>query len=311
MSGAANIGGADRRSGGAWGVVVPFAIVTLIWGSTWLVIRDQLAAVPPSWSVTYRFAAGSIAMAGYALATRTSLALPRPVWGITLLLGLAQFVVNFNLVYRAEAHITSGLVAVIFALLVIPNALLGRIFLGQQLSRGFIAGSAVALAGIGLLFAHEWGAGGAAGARTGLGIALSLLAVLSASSANILQALPRVQQAPLVSVMCWSMITGTIGNALWAWITSGPPAWDPRPAYLAGIVYLGVAASAVAFMLYYPLIRRIGAARAAYSGVIIPVIAMALSTLFEGYRWTPTAMAGGGLALIGLVLALSARSPAR
>ncbi|WP_327785524.1 DMT family transporter [Sphingomonas changnyeongensis] len=160
MSGASNAAGAGQASGGgALGVVVPFVIVTLIWGSTWLVIRDQLAAVPPSWSVTYRFAAGSIAMAAYALATRTSLALPRPVWGITLLLGLAQFVVNFNLVYRAEAHITSGLVAVIFALLVIPNALLGRIFLGQQLSRGFIAGSAVALAGIALLFAHEWGAG--------------------------------------------------------------------------------------------------------------------------------------------------------
>ena len=48
-------------------VLVPFGIVTLIWGSTWLVIRDQLGVVPPSWSVTYRFLTAGICMAGWAL----------------------------------------------------------------------------------------------------------------------------------------------------------------------------------------------------------------------------------------------------
>lgn len=292
-------------------VLVPFALITLIWGSTWLVIRDQLGVVPPSWSVTYRFAIATLAMIGYALATRASLRLQRPAVPAVLLIGLAQFVFNFNLVYRAEAYVTSGLVAVIFALLVVPNAILGRIFLGQRLSGRFLAGSAVAVVGIALLFAHEVGADGARAGQTAIGIVLSLLAVLSASIANVTQATERVRAMPLPAMMAWSMAIGTLANAGWAWASSGPPVVDMRLGYLGGLLYLGLAASAFAFMVYYRIIREMGAARAAYSSAIIPVIAMTLSTIFERYRWTPTAAAGGVLVLVGLVIALSARNPAR
>lgn len=291
--------------------LIPFALITLIWGSTWIVIRDQLGVVPASWSVTYRFCVASLAMFAYAAATRTPLALPRTAWPVIGAVGLAQFVFNFNLVYRAEAYITSGLVAVIFALLVVPNALLGRAFLGQRLSGRFLAGSAVAMLGIALLFAHELQVDQARLGATALGIGLSLLAVLSASAANVMQATERARSVPLPALMAWSMAVGTVADGAWALVTSGPPAIDLRVGYLAGVLYLGLAASAFAFMVYYRIIREIGAARAAYSSVIIPIIAMSFSTAAEGYRWTWTAAVGGALALAGLVVALSARNPAR
>ncbi|MCH3776182.1 DMT family transporter, partial [Campylobacter jejuni] len=84
-----------------------------------------------------------------------------------------------------------------------------------------------------------------------------------------------------------------------------------RAAYLIGTLYLGVVASAVAFTLYFGILRVIGPAKAAYSSVIVPVIAMLLSTLFEGYRWSALAVAGSALAMLGLVIALRARRPAR
>lgn len=292
-------------------ILVPFIVITLIWGSTWLVIRDQLGVVPASWSVTYRFLIASLAMFGWAVATRAPLKLPRETIPIGLAIGIAQFVLNFNLVYRAEAFITSGLVAVIFALLLVPNAILGRLFLGQRLTRGFLAGSAVAMVGIGLLFAHEVGMDQSRAGATWLGIGLSVLAVLSASVANVVQATERVRAAPLATLMAWSMGAGAVVNAIVAWAIAGPPVFDPRPGYIAGVLYLGLAASALAFMFYYKIIREIGAARAAYSSVLVPIIAMALSTVFEGYRWSPTAAAGGVLAMIGLIVALSARKPAR
>ena len=62
--------------------------------------------------------------------------------------------------------------------------------------------------------------------------------------------------------------------------------------------------------LYFQLIRIIGPARAAYSSLVVPVIAMALSTAFEGYRWSTLAVAGGILALAGLALALRSTRPA-
>ncbi|NNM75937.1 DMT family transporter [Sphingomonas sp. ID1715] len=292
-------------------VFIPFVIVTLIWGSTWLVIRDQLGVVPASWSVTYRFIVASAAMFAYSLVTGTSLKVPRAAWGMVLLIGLPQFVLNFNLVYRAEAYITSGLVAVIFALLLVPNALLARIFLGQQLSRPFLFGSVIAMLGIGLLFAHELKADGSDNSAVFAGIGLTLLAILSASIANVAQAFERVRSLPMPTLLAWSMAVGATVNAAWAAITTGPPVFDLRAGYVAGILYLGLAASAFAFLLYYRIIREIGAARAAYSSVLVPIIAMGLSTVFEGYRWSATALLGGALTLAGLIFALRSRSPSR
>lgn len=292
-------------------VLVPLAIVTLVWSSTWLVIRDQLGVVPPSWSVTYRFTVGAATMIAYALLTRQSLRLSREGWAIAGVVAITQFVLNFNFVYRAEQYVTSGLVAVVFALLVVPNAVFGRIFLGQGLSRRFVWGSSVAGIGIALLFAHELGADAHGRASTALGIGLTLIAILCASAANIVQATMAARRNPIVATMAWAMALGAGVNALWALASVGPPAFDPRPGYVAGILYLGMVGSALTFPLYFRAVQAIGPARAAYSSVVIPVLAMALSTVFEGYRWSLLAASGGVLTLVGLVIALRARSPAR
>lgn len=292
-------------------VLIPFGIVTLIWGSTWLVIRDQLSLVPPSWSVSYRFLIAGLTMLGYALARRESLKLDRPGMVFALGLALSQFVLNFNFVYRAELYVTSGLVAVVFALLVVPNALFGRIFLRQRVSARFLLGSAIAIAGVALLFIHEARRDDAAAASTMIGIGITLLGVLCASAANIMQATERSRFYPMASMLAWAMLMGGVINAAYAWVTVGPPVIEMRPGYIAGLLYLGVMASAVTFPLYFGVIRVIGPAKAAYSSVLIPVIAMLLSTLFEGYRWSPLAAAGCVLAFAGLVIALRARRPAR
>ena len=116
-------------------IVIPFVIFTVIWGSTWIVIRDQLGEVPAVWSVTYRFALAAAAMALVARWKGHSLRLDRGGMIAASIIGVMQFCVNFNAVYLAERHITSGLVATVFALLVIPNTLLGWAFLGQRPTR--------------------------------------------------------------------------------------------------------------------------------------------------------------------------------
>ena len=146
---------AERPRSTRAGVLIPFTVVTLIWGSTWLVIRDQLGVVPPSWSVTYRFLLAGLVLGTYAALKGETVRLDARGWWFALALGATQFVLNFNFVYRAEGFITSGLVAVVFALLLVPNAVFGRIFLGQRLGRQLILGSAVAMAGVSLLFLHE------------------------------------------------------------------------------------------------------------------------------------------------------------
>ena len=292
-------------------VLVPFGIVTLIWGSTWLVIRDQLGIVPPSWSVSYRFLVAGVAMTLYALARGESFRLDARGWLFAAVIGLSQFCLNFNFVYRAEAHITSGLVAVVFALLLVPNAVLARLFLGQRMGRQLIVGSLIAMAGVALLFLQEARNGARGPHETLVGIGIALLATLSASVANVLQATGTAKRYPMIPTLALAMLMGAAMDAVVAAMLTGAPVVEWRIGYVAGIVYLGLFGSAIAFPLYFGVLRIIGPAKAAYASVIVPVIAMLLSTLFEGYRWSLLAAAGGVLTGIGLVIALRARRPAR
>ncbi|TRW15287.1 DMT family transporter [Glacieibacterium frigidum] len=287
------------------GVVAQFVALSLIWGSTWLVIKDQIGDVPVEWSVSYRFLVAGGAMALLCVVLRKTLRLPRSGHALALLVAATQFVANFNLVYRSELYLTSGLVALIFSLIVVPNTVLARVFLGQRIAPAFVAGSVLGIAGVALLVGRDLDV---KGADAGFGLALACIAVLCASAGNVLQATGRARALPLEALLAWGLTYGGILSAALAWASAGPPQFDLRPSYAAGIVYLALIASTLAFRLYYSMIREIGPARSAFVNVVVPVVAMTLSTIFEGFVWTWTAGAGAVLTLIGLVIALRSRS---
>ena len=289
------------------GVILPFLLVTLIWSSTWIVIRDQLGAVPPSWSVCYRFLLGAAGMALFAMIRRVPLRLPPAGIAFAGALGVAQFVLNFNFVYRAEHYLTSGVVATVYALLLIPNSILAWIAFRQPVSRAFVLGSLVAIAGIMLLLLREYRAAPVSADAVLVGIALSIAGLLSASTANVMQGMQIARRLPMAAVLTWGMLIGSAVDAAYAWITVGPPVIEWRSGYLFGIAWLGIAGSVVTFPLYFQLIQRVGPGRAAYSSVLIPVIAMLISTLFEDYRWSTLSAAGAVLAVAGMVIALRAK----
>lgn len=284
-----------------------FLLISLIWGGTWLVIRDQLTSVPPQWSIAYRFfvAAGGMFVLARMRGEATGLRADGHKWAFGL--GMLQFALNFTFVYNAERFITSGLVAAMFALLIVPNALLGRAVLGQQIRREFVVGSIVAAAGIACLFYQEWRSSPATLSEVLLGAALTLAGILTASGGNILQAMDGAKKQPFFSLLAFAMLYGATISASAAWLLAGPPAFDFRPQYAGGILYLGLLGSVVTFPLYYGLVRRVGAGQAAYTSVIVPFVAMTLSTLFEGYRWGVLPATGAALAAIGMIVALRGR----
>jgi drug/metabolite transporter (DMT)-like permease len=285
-------------------VTLPFIIFTAIWGSTWIVIRDQLGTVPPQWSVAYRFVIAAVAMALVAKWKGEGLRLSGKALGAAVFLGFAQFCINFNAVYLAEQHITSGVVATVFALLLIPSTLMAWAFLGHRPSGRFVWSSLIAVCGIGLLFVHEFRQHSARADEIALGIGLTLIGMVGASAANVLQAREEIRRFPLFSMLAWSMVFGAVMDATIAFAMTGPPVFDSRPGYWVGVVYLALPASVLTFSLYYPVVRKIGPAKAAYSSAIIPIIAMAFSTALEGYRWSPLAIAGALLAIGGMIGAL-------
>lgn len=293
-----------------WRVIVPFLLTGSIWGSTWYVITGQIDGVPAAWSVFYRFALATPALFLVAALMQRRLRLTRPEHRLAALVGVFQFSGNFLFVYHAELYVTSGIVALMFGLMMVPNALLGRVFLGERVQGGFLLGSAIAIVGVSSLLIHEWRANpdaGVIGGNVALGIALAMLGILAASVANVIQANPTGRAVPMVSLLAWAMLYGTIFDLCFAILTAGPPPLPESPAYWGGIVYLALIGSVITFPLHYNLVREIGAGRTAYNAIVTISVAMLISTLFEGYGWTWLTASGMVLAVIGMVLALRSK----
>jgi len=287
-------------------VALPFLTISLIWGSTWFVITGQIREVPPEWGVAFRFLLATPAMVVLALVMRSSLRMPPRAHALAMVVGLCQFAGNYSFVYQAERHLTSGIVAVMVGMMIVPNAVLGRLVLHHPITRRFAIGSLVAMAGIALLLINEARVA-KVGGNVGSGVALALAAMLAASISNVIQANKTGRSVPLLALIAWSMLYGTLFDCALAWAMTGPP---PLPAagYWLGTAYLAFAGSVVTFPLYYTLIREIGPGRAAYHNVLVVIVAMLISTFLEGYRWTGLAIAGSVLSLAGLIVALRAKS---
>jgi len=287
-------------------VLIPFMLTGTIWGSTWFVITGQIADVPAAWGVFYRFMLATPALFALALVMGNRLRLTRPEHLLALGVGIAQFSGNFLFVYHSEQHITSGIVAVMFALLMVPNAVFARAFIGEKVQPGFVGGSLVAIAGVALLLVHEWNAA-PLGGNVGLGIALAIGGMLAASIANVVQANPTGRAVPMVSFLAWAALYGTLFDLGYALVTQGAPPVPSAWQFWAGTAYLAIIGSVVTFPLHYNLVREIGAGRTAYNGIVTVCVAMLLSTLFEEFRWTWLAASGMALALLGMGLALRSK----
>jgi drug/metabolite transporter (DMT)-like permease len=147
------------------------------------------------------------------------------------------------------------------------------------------------------------------GRAVAIGIGLTLIGVLSASVSNVMQSTVAMRSRPVVTMVAWGMLYGTLANIVIALVGYGPPVFEQRLGYWLGVIYLGLFASALAFTFYFNIIRAVGPGKAAYSSVLVPIIAMAFSTAFEGYHWSSLAVSGGLLALAGLVIALGSARP--
>jgi drug/metabolite transporter (DMT)-like permease len=278
-----------------------FAIATLIWGSTWLAITFQLGSVAPEASVVYRFALAAALLAGWCIITARSLRFsPRQhAWFAaqgTLLFGL-----NYLAVYKAELYIASGLVAVLFSLIVFLNLLGVRILFAVAINRRALLGAILGVSGVTLLFWREFGQHHGDALR---GIAFAAGATVLASGGNLIAVRNQRHRIPLLPSVTWGMAYGALAIALVAAIEGTAWTFETTPGYVASLFYLAAFGSVIAFTAYLTLLGKIGAARAGYVGVAVPLVALLLSSVFEHYEWTLPALAGAAFCVMGNILVL-------
>jgi drug/metabolite transporter (DMT)-like permease len=281
-----------------------YATTVLIWGSTWLVITFQLGTVNPILSVAYRFTLASVLLLVYARLRKSNLRFSARQHLFFGLQGVLLFSLNYLLVYLAEQRLTSGLVAVIFSMLVFMNILIGALFLGTPVRRNVVFGALIGLVGISLVFLPELKAFSLQDSGF-VGLLLSLVGTLFASLGNIVSARNQREGLPVIQTNAFGMGYGAILMVIFALVAGVPFTFETTPAYIISLLYLAVFGSVIAFGAYLTLLGRIGADRAGYASLLFPIVALGLSTLFEGYQWSTAAVIGVLLVLAGNFLVLS------
>lgn len=281
-----------------------YAGTVFCWGTSWIALKAQVGVVAPEVSILWRFLLAALLMWAWVLLRGGRLRFPGADHVRFAGAGLCLFSLNFTLFYYGALTIPSGLLAVVFSLASIFNMLLGAVLLRQRIEPRVAAGGVVGFTGIGLLFWPEIAkAGFDAGALTGL--ALCIAGTVSFCLGNMVSTVIQRRGVPLVSANTWAMTYG-VGCLFLASLLRGHAfIVEPTAPYLLGLLWLAGPASVVAFACYLTLLRRIGAARAGYATVLFPIVALAISTLFEGYAWTGLAGLGAALALLGNVIVLT------
>jgi drug/metabolite transporter (DMT)-like permease len=280
-----------------------YSITVLIWGSTWLAIKFQLGVVAPEASIAYRFALAAFLLFAYAYIRKLTMRFKLQDQVYFALQGLLLFSLNYILVYLAEQYLTSGLVSVIFSMIVVFNVIFGALFLRNPIRPRVVGGAALGLFGLIIIFRPELSAFNLSSGKT-MGLLMCIVGTISASLGNIVSARSQKAGLPVIQTNAFGMAYGSIFMFVLAIVRGVEFSFDPSIEYIGSMLFLAIFGSVVAFGTYLTLLGRIGPDRAGYVTVLFPIIALILSTLFEGFSWSFAGIIGIIFVLIGNVFIL-------
>jgi len=283
-----------------------YLAVLLIFGSTWLASKYQLGVVSTLCSVVYRFVIASVILFILILLKEKK----RPRFNpkeqlVCCIQGLFMFCLNYLMLYKSMEFMSTGLVAVAFSTVLIFNTFLGALFFKTKLTVFSVVGAFLGFFGVLVVFWPSF-----TGWNQSLlwGLCLGGVGGMFASFGNIASAYGQKLGYSVLHNATYSMAYGVLWTALVSVYEGVVWNFDWSIAYVGSLLYLAILGSCVAFYCYLTLLGRLGPAKAAYSLVFTPVIAIILSCLFEGHQWSPYLLWGLGVLVVGNVLVLKKRS---
>lgn len=280
-----------------------YTLTVLIWGTSWYAIKFQLGVVSADVSVAYRFILAAAIMLCFCRLRGLNLKFELTDHGFFLLQGLFLFSLNYILFYHSTFVITTGLIAVIFTSMLIFNTINSAVLFKTTITAWFIVAATMGIAGICLIFLPEIQKLNFDNA-TLYAVLLAFAGSYSASLGNMASMRNQRHGIPVIQANTWGMIYGSVMTCIYAMGRGSAFNFDFSAGYILSLFYLSSLASVVAFWSYLTLLGRIGAGNAAYATVIFPIVALIISTLFENYEWSLTALAGVIISLSGNLLVL-------
>ena len=275
------------------------ALLCLLWGSTWVVIRGGLDDLPPLTSAAVRFALAGAVMAAITPLFRAREGGSAPATWLWIVLGSGNFALSYGVVYTTETVLPSGLVAVLWGVFPMLMAAVGHLWLpGERLRPvqgwGFLLG----FAGLIILLALDVPSFGPGALAAG---ALLLVSPLVSAIGTALVKRHGSGASSLV-LNRNGMLLGALLLGLAALTLERDARAEWTPAAVGSIVYLAVFGTVVTFGLYFWLLRTIDANRLGLIAYVTPVVAVALGLLVRDEPVTPSMLAGAGLVLCGVVI---------
>ncbi len=283
-----------------------YVTTVAVWGTSWIAVTFQFGVVDPVVSVAYRFWVAAAIMIVLCLVTGRTLRFAPGQQRWIALQGVLLFGTNFSLVYTGTQYLTSGLVAVVFSTIVFMNIIAGAIAFRIPIEARVASGSAIGITGIAIIFWPELSAFDPAREAT-KGLLFAVAGTVSASVGMMVSARNQRAGMPVVRTNAVGMVYGAIAITAFAALSGSTFAFDPRPSYWIALVFLAVFATVIGFWCFLTLLGNIGPARASYCSVLFPVVALAISTVYEDFHWTAPAAAGVVLVLVGNVVVLLPR----
>jgi len=283
--------------------LVLYIVTVLVWGSSWIAIKFQLGDVPAQVSIAYRFFLSSLFLYVFCRLSGRQIRFRLRDHLYIFLQGLLLFSFNYFLIYWSSAHLTSGLVSVVFSLVVIFNIIGSRLFFGTPVTIRIALGAALGLSGIAAIFGPEIQTFDLSGGSV-QGLLLGLGGTICASGGMLTSGELQKRKLPVIETTTLAMFYGAIVMAALNVAVGNSFVFDFSAPYILSLLFLTVFASIIGFGCYLTLLGRIGAARAGYATILFPVVALTLSTLFEGFAWSSESLVGVGLVLVGNVFIL-------
>ena len=286
---------------------VLYGITILIWGSSWIMIKFQVEVVSASISVFYRFFLAAIILQCLCLIKRQKSVYALREYIFIAIQGFCLFAVNYWLFYLSAEYLSSGLMALIFSTIVVMNMINGRIWFGTPINLKMVFGAMMGISGLTLVFWPEiqWED---SNYNMFKGLIFAFVATYFSSLGNIVSLRNQKKGIPVFYSNAYAMTFGCLTMLMITMITNEPWNFSWNPQFLLSLVFLSVFASVVGFWCYLTLLGRVGADRGAYATLIFPIVALSISTVFEGYQWSLIAISGVVLILLGNFIILKRSS---
>jgi len=284
--------------------IVLFTITLFCWSPTWYLIKFQLGYVDPLVSVFYRFLISSFIIFIFLIIKKEKLkfSIIQHFW--FLFFGICLYSVNYVFFYMSNTYLISAFPAIVFSTVVIMNIVGEAFYFKKKPSIKTITGASIGMLGILIIFNDEilnfnFSEG------THIGLFLALIGTFSASTGNMVHQRNLNNNFPPIQTIAYAMFYGSIVTLIITRFRGAELLFETSFSYISSLLYLSIFGSIFAFVSYLKLLEKVGPGRAGYVGVVMPVLALIISTIFENLEWQYNLIIGLPILIIGAVLVIN------